>query len=117
MKRVIISSQNWADEFDYLILSVMSEELWRTLLLNIDVFDLVEDSLEEVYFGTNEALYFKKHDIKNMVQSAKTLTPEQEEFLDQNQGFYYASLDIIDRILDFLEDVDDPRAQMILDSA
>ena len=52
-----------------------------------------------------------------MLLRAKTLTPEQQTFLNENSGFYNASIDVIETVVEYLGGIDDPRAKAIISTS
>ena len=101
MTLLINISEDYADEFDYPVISFFSSALKNYLLLK-GLHYLTEDDLE-FYFGTNEALRFDLDQIKSLISGATELDAEEihyaKRYLTPVPG-----LDIIERIIDIIYD-------------
>ena len=100
MPYIINTSANYADEFSYPVVSVMSDNLHSILT---DLPFLYKDcDFEERYFGSNEYLSFRHRDIFSMISQATYVDEPTlklvEPFLAQ------ASWDPLDRIIDHICD-------------
>lgn len=100
MPYIINTSADYADEFDYPITSVMSDNL-HSILTNLP-FLYKDCDFEECYFGTNEYLSFFTSDIHALISKA---TYVDKPTLKLVQPFLAeASWDPLDRILDHIGD-------------
>ena len=96
MKYIISTTADYADEFDYGVCSIFTEEQKQQALTIVNSYEQYGYK-EEFYFGTNEALEFNKDDIIAMINNAQQITPEEEVIFLK---FYHgADLDIIKDIL------------------
>ncbi len=97
---LINTAQDYADEFDYPVTSIMSEEVRDFILENEDNIDDMEE-----YFGTNEFLDFSTEDIISLVTNAKDITTGERATLVKF-GALTCGLDIVERVIDRLADKD-----------
>lgn len=101
---MIVDSQDYADEFDYPILSTFNEaELAEFRAVEEGA---IEKGLElgierEVGFGTNEAFNMSIGDMINYVISAQEITKEEYNFVNNN-GFI--GLDVFDYCLEMMSE-------------
>lgn len=100
MPYIINTSADYADEFDYPVVSAMSDNL-HSILTNLP-FLYKDCDFEECYFGTNEYLSFHSKDIHTLITKA---TYVDKSTLRLVQPFLaHASWDPLDRILDHIGD-------------
>ncbi len=101
----IITTEDYADEFDYPIISFFTEELQRFILLH-GLGMISEDEFQEMYFGSNEALSFTKEDVIRMIRNAREIPQDEivlaRKYLEQVSG---ASLDLVNNIVDILHGI------------
>jgi hypothetical protein len=103
-QRYIISgSYDYADEFNYPVLSIITEEQ-RDLLLKCEKLILNMDT--EFYFGTNESLSFKPNEIIDMINDAEPISEEEYIFFNKHQFIEQGSLDIIEGLISSMDDED-----------
>ena len=80
-KRYIIdTSFNWADEFDRGTFCIVSEyelECYKRCVEQMD-----DGDTHELYFGTNESREFNRDDLREMLSTAREITPAQEKTLE-----------------------------------
>lgn len=100
MPYIINTSADYADEFDYPIVSVMSDNL-HSILTNLP-FLYKDCDFEECYFGTNEYLSFHSKDIHTLI--AKATYVDEPTFKLVTPFLTHASWDPLDRILDHICD-------------
>jgi len=98
--KAIVTTVDYADEFDYPIISIIPERLWRVLTLHSSSFDELE-GLDYLGFGTNQGLSLDPGTLKSMVDNAIDITEDQATILKKIQ---YASVDIIEDIMDYIYD-------------
>ena len=115
---MIAKSKNWADEFDYPILSIFTEKTKNVILLHNNFFD--DTDLEECYFGTNEYFSFKKEKVLAMIRGAEEVNGEDLKVAYKIRSkFEHCSYDIIDNILESMYsnacDVNNEEMQKILE--
>jgi len=95
MNLIITTTKDYSDEFDYPIISIFKKEDKEKLLEIVRNAD--SDTYQELYFGTNEALYFTKDEVEELIHGAKEISDEDlaivKPYLPR-----WASLDIINRI-------------------
>jgi hypothetical protein len=94
-KYIIITSKDYADEFDYPVISIFSGKLRMLLLLHNEFFESID--VDEIYFGTNEFLSFNKKMIIDMINNAKEITTEELETLQKFKATS-CGLDIIEHV-------------------
>lgn len=96
---MIAKSKNWADEFDYPILSIFNEKTRNVILLHNNF--LGDDDLEECYFGTNEYFSFEKDEVLDMIRNAEEVEGEDLKVAHRiSSVFKWCSFDIADVVLD-----------------
>lgn len=75
---IINTDADYADEFDYPIVSVMTKNE-RDLILN--TFNIWKDgNYDDIYFGTNEFLSFDAQEIYRMIEKAVEITDEEYKY-------------------------------------
>lgn len=100
--KIIITTKDWADEFDYPIISLITDELeeefWKRMkeLKKTGVNFSLKRSY---YFGTNEAFNFSYNNIIDMVKEAQTITDEEMNVLKKFNVFDLG-INIVQRALD-----------------
>lgn len=107
--RKIMFVDNWADEFDVAIVSYMSEELYRSLMLHSYVFDEIGE--REIYFGTNEWITYQPEDFKRFLENAEVIT--EEEYKLENKilrPIKPVFIDLIGKVMVTFRDLDDSTA-------
>lgn len=102
--RAIITSENYADEFDYPIVSFFSKKDVKEIkkLIKAKKFKMKEE--REFYFGTNECLTLTGNEILEMIESAPKISKEDYALVEKLGFIALPSLDIVDRFRDILED-------------
>jgi len=100
-KYIICTSEDYADEFDYPIISVFSEKAKNIIIMHNNFLN--EDDFSEIYFGTNEYLSFKKDYIIDMIKNANKIEDSEIETL-QKYNCINTGIDIVDHTLDILYD-------------
>lgn len=95
MKYIISTGFDYADEFDYPVCSIFTEDEKKEALTELATNPF---TYKEFYFGTNEALSFDSSEIKKMITQAATISADEEKtFLK----FYHGvDVDIIGWILE-----------------
>ncbi len=118
---LINTSRDYADEFDYPVISFFNSALKNYLILKgLDY--LKESDVTEMYFGSNEAISMSIREVKLLITEATILNDEEhtcaKRYLNE-----VPALDIMDRILDTIyermgdEDPDEiPNFQAVLDT-
>ncbi len=99
---LINTSGDYADEFDYPVISFFSSALKNYLLLK--GFHYLGDSdFAEVYFGSNEALSFTKNEVISLISNAEII---EEDYLNCARGYLQGvpCVDIIDYLCDAIAD-------------
>ncbi len=96
---LINTSEDYADEFDYPIISIFSSALRNYLVLKGFHF-LKENDFEELYFGSNEELNLSLVKVKQMIQDAREVPPEQTMVIEELNKV--PAIDIIGRIINIL---------------
>ncbi len=104
---MISTSRDYADEFDYPILSLFDEEdseVYNELKNKLEASDIEfsSDEEREISFGSNEALYLSFDDMDDMIQNSATLSLDEYLFVQAN-GFI--GLDIFEVALNILSDL------------
>lgn len=103
MKYIINTAYNYADEFDYPVFSVIPESDRDKLISTYDIWKFKGE--EAYYFGTNEELMFYSDDILDLIKTA--IPVDDATFKIVKPFFPQDYLDIADRILDRLYDLQD----------
>lgn len=98
MAYIINASFNYADEFDYPVVSIMSNTT-QFICANYPKFYKDAD-FEECYFGTNEFLSFDVSDIQDLFQDATYI--QDEQLPDVKRFLTSASYDIAGRVLNYI---------------
>ena len=104
---IISGSKDYADEFNYPLLSVFDEdEMKEYTTLWEKVQDTRKDlnESEEWYFGTNEGFYWSLNEVNDIIQNASTVT---EEELNVIEKYAFMGYDVFERALDVLTDLVD----------
>ena len=100
-KYIICTTEDYADEFDYPIISIFSEKAKNVIIMHNNF--LKDDDFSEIYFGTNEYLSFEKDSIIDMIKNAKEIESSEIETL-QKYNCINIGIDIVERALDILYD-------------
>ncbi len=82
--RLISTALDYADEFNYPVISVMSPEYWRTLLIHQSIFESVD--IEEFSFGVNESIVSDTTEVLDLIKTAKEITLDEYKVLDNLLG-------------------------------
>jgi len=97
MNLIISTSRDYSDEFDYPIISIFKKEDKEKLLEIVRNADSY--AYQELYFGTNEALYFTKDEVEELIHGAKEISDENLAIVKPYLPMW-ASLDIVNCITD-----------------
>jgi len=97
-KYIIMTSEDYADEFNYPIISVFTAKERNIILLHNNL--LSNDDFDEIYFGTNEFFSFLKNEIIRYVREAKQITDEELEVLEKFRVLDLPGIDIVDHTID-----------------
>ena len=106
--KIICTERDYADEFDYPILSIITDEIevkFRERMEELKKFGVSFSDQREYYFGTNEALDLSYDEIINMVDNAKPITDAELEVLVKF-NVITLGIDIVKRVIS-KEDFDD----------
>ncbi len=98
---LINTSEDYADEFDYPIISIFSSALRNYLVLKGFHF-LKENDFEELYFGSNEELNLSLVKVKQMIQDAREVPPEQTMVIEELDKV--PAIDIIGRVCNMVHE-------------
>jgi hypothetical protein len=110
--KIICLELDWADEFHYPIVSLISNEDLERIKERIDHLKNVGTDMnhtQEYYFGTNEAFDFSFNDIISMIEDAKYISEEEVDVLIKF-GVLDFGTDIVSKFLetyDYDEEWDD----------
>jgi len=103
---VINTSQDYADEFDYPVISIFSARVRKLLALMVASYEtgLFESSSRQmdsmdIYFGTNEKLTFTRNEIMALLEGAQELPQDELPRYKRILGKVPA-VDIVDYMLD-----------------
>ena len=102
MKYIISTTLDYADEFDYPIVSVFTQEL-KDFLTNTTILNTLYKDKEEFYFGTNEYLELDSEDILELVNGALPITDEELATLEKF-NIHYFGIDILEVVNERLID-------------
>lgn len=80
---IISDSEDYADEFEYPIISFMTEEMRALIIMHILPVVTNED-FEQIDFGTNEYLDLSRDRVKDMIVNAIEITPEEYRLLKEH---------------------------------
>ena len=101
-KYIISTTMDYADEFDYPVISVFSAKTKNKILDNTN---LIPDD-EEYYFGTNEYLELSAKEIIKLISSAKPISNDEIKILDKYEVFSMG-LDIVASVSERIENPED----------
>jgi len=103
MNYLIATEQNFADEFDYPVISLVDKEKLDRAINIVSQYGY--DYEFEMGFGTNEDLCFRQYDLIEILWSAKPVTDAQVDFMKEH-GLLFgsASLNVVDYIIEVYGD-------------
>ncbi len=101
-KLLINTQEDYADEFNYPVISLFNSALKNYLILK--GFHYLKDSdFNKMYFGSNEALQMNKEQVRRMIANATELSDEEYKYAYRFLK-NVPCLDIVDRIIDTVYD-------------
>lgn len=103
-KVIVFTDANYADEFDVQGFEIIEKDRWdRLLSIAEEYFNSENAEPLELYFGTNEMIYFEDfRDVQDFF-NIKEITDEECQVIEKCFGKYYG-ICMFERVADLLID-------------
>lgn len=99
MKKIFTSNEDWNDEGDIFLLSIIEDSKLESLRRIVYLLKSYFPEDIEIYWGSNESFIFSYERIIDMLESAEDISEEELKVLIK---FDLGGIDIYDRLIDWL---------------